>query len=550
MDVRDILTNTIRSIVTSVDRPITASLGEVLVVAALALAAFSVLAGILLTLKSRKLKSLPDPTVQLVSGIRGKLEKLEQALNQLKTERARAKEFYRVELDSIRGEINELKVQMFGAGAKKSATAQHPVEEYADVAGESEAAPDIDFSEIDRVSQKFTAPVTESVPLTLVDAQVIQDEIAVTSQINTVDTVETKKARDTLTSFSLDGLSTDQPAEVKEETSIKGGLLKARTGFFQKLKDLFAGKPAIDESTLEELEALLVGSDLGIGTAQALIAEVKSEVQNKGALSEEDLTALLAEKIKNILETDTPEELQIVPSRRADGALIVLVVGVNGVGKTTTVAKLASQWKDAGKRVLLVAADTFRAAAVDQLAEWGMRLDVPVVSGADEAKPASVVFDGMKRAQEEEFDVVIIDTAGRLHNKANLMQELEGVKNSIARHQPTAPHETILVVDGTSGQNALQQAKEFNEAVPLTGVIVTKLDGSPKGGVVVAIKQEIGVPVRYIGVGEAPKDLKAFVARDFAEALFSKTVVNGGSNEASAHAEERKRKRRDTTWSI
>jgi fused signal recognition particle receptor len=220
------------------------------------------------------------------------------------------------------------------------------------------------------------------------------------------------------------------------------------------------------------------------------------------------------------------------------------------VGKTTTTAKLAHMWKAAGARVLLVAADTFRAAAVDQLVEWGKRIDVPVVSGAPNAKPQTVVFEGMNKAKELQMDVVLIDTAGRLHTKTNLMQELEGVSSMVSKHIAGAPHEAILVVDGATGQNALQQAREFNEATKLSGLIVTKLDGTPKGGIVVAIKEELGLPVRYIGVGEGPQDLRPFVARDFVEALFDTSADGQGSAHidasASAHAETRRRKRRDT----
>jgi fused signal recognition particle receptor len=210
--------------------------------------------------------------------------------------------------------------------------------------------------------------------------------------------------------------------------------------------------------------------------------------------------------------------------------MIVLVVGVNGVGKTTTTAKLAARWKNEGKKVLLVAADTFRAAAVQQLQEWGRRLDVTVISGAENAKPSTVVFDGMAAAKSSGADVVVIDTAGRLHTKSNLMQELEGVRNTILKHFPEGPDETLLVLDGVSGQNALHQAREFNAAVTLSGVVVTKLDGTPKGGIVVAIARELKLPVAYVGVGEKAEDLLPFSVEEFVEGLFDESEMSSGKS--------------------
>jgi fused signal recognition particle receptor len=216
---------------------------------------------------------------------------------------------------------------------------------------------------------------------------------------------------------------------------------------------------------------------------------------------------------------------------------VILVVGVNGVGKTTTVAKLATRYEAQGKKVLAVAADTFRAAAVQQLKEWGSRKGFEVYAGAENAKPAAVVFDGMVAAKEKGADVVLIDTAGRLHTKSNLMQELEGVRNSIRRHIPDAPHETILVVDGVSGQNALMQARDFNASTPLTGLVVTKLDGTPKGGIIVAISQELKIPVVYVGVGEKAEDLLPFSPDEFVDGLFSGDSEGGSASAARAGSE-------------
>jgi fused signal recognition particle receptor len=247
-----------------------------------------------------------------------------------------------------------------------------------------------------------------------------------------------------------------------------------------------------------------------------LVDQVKQAAQGAENLSESRVKALLKAGLRDAL-------IEVSPSHRiykpAQSPLVILVVGVNGVGKTTTVAKLAARYHEQGKKVVLVAADTFRAAAVQQLLEWGRRLDVQVVSGSENAKPGTVVFDGMVAAQESSADVVLIDTAGRLHTKANLMQELEGIRNAIRKHVPDAPHETVLVLDGVSGQNALAQAREFNDAVELTGLVITKLDGTPRGGIVVAISRELEIPVFYVGVGERAEDLVPFSREEFTDGL-------------------------------
>lgn len=351
----------------------------------------------------------------------------------------------------------------------------------------------------------------------------------------------------------------EQLAARQERTeSLTTRLAKTRQGFFARLKSVFVRKPTLDAETLGEVEAILVSADIGIKTAQSLLEDIKAELSAGQAVNESAVISMLKVKLLQILEVgDTGEPLRY-PKRTSSGPRVVMVVGVNGVGKTTTTAKLAHVWKSQGSKVLLVAADTFRAAAVEQLKEWGSRVDVRVFAGIPDAKPQTVVFDAMKVAQEEEYDVVLIDTAGRLHTKSNLMQELEGVKATLERQQSGAPHETLLVLDGSTGQNALNQAREFNESLRLSGLIVTKLDGTPRGGVVVAIKNELGVPIRYIGVGESKNDLRPFVARDFVEALFdaradggadgnsTSGADTGGSEALSAHGETRRRKRRET----
>jgi fused signal recognition particle receptor len=309
------------------------------------------------------------------------------------------------------------------------------------------------------------------------------------------------------------------------ESQISRGLKKSRAGFLGRLTGFFSGRSAVDLKQLDDLEELLILSDVGARCAADLVAEVKgvAEQRQGGDISQQELVALLKDGVHKRL-IDLPSEHRLYHPDCSP--LVVLVVGVNGVGKTTTVAKLATRYMSEGKRVLAVAADTFRAAAVEQLAEWSNRVGFTLVRGAEGAKPSAVVFDGMAKAVSDQYDVVLIDTAGRLHTKSNLMQELEGVRNVIRKHFPDAPHETVLVLDGVSGQNALSQAREFNQAVSLTGIVVTKLDGTPKGGIIVAIAEELKLPVVYIGVGERVEDLIPFSAKAFVEALFDDSAAS------------------------
>ena len=326
------------------------------------------------------------------------------------------------------------------------------------------------------------------------------------------------------------------------EEALAKRLSKTRSGFFEKLKAVFSSKPKLDAEMLEELEYLLITSDLGVKTVTKLIDEVKDNLQKGVEVTEDLLIDQLKGKLHAILGDTQSEILETLQGDRAE-PMIVLMVGVNGVGKTTTCAKLAARLSERSLKVLLVAADTFRAAAVEQLKSWGERLSVPVFTGAENSKPQAVVFDAMVKAKAEKFDVILIDTAGRLHTKSSLMQELEGVRNTISRHFSEGPQEVILVVDGSTGQNALNQAREFNEAVKLTGLVVTKLDGTPKGGIVVAIKEELGVPVRYIGVGESHVDLRPFQTTEFVDALFDRSATSF-DEKVSAHGETRRRRRR------
>lgn len=315
---------------------------------------------------------------------------------------------------------------------------------------------------------------------------------------------------------------------IAEATPLTSKFQSFRSGLFSKIKSLFSGQNS--EIDIDELEAILISTDMGVETAKECIKQLKERID----FSAEDVMDILKKIVLG--EIVKPEGVGDEIVRSNDGLKVVLIVGVNGVGKTTTTAKLAAKLSKNRNKVLMIAADTFRAAAVSQLKSWGERLGVPVVFGAENAKPQTVVFDGMKEAVEKGIDIVLIDTAGRLHNKSHLMQELEGIKNIVKKH--TDSLESILVVDGSSGQNALIQAREFNEATPLSGVIVTKLDGTPKGGISVAIARELKIPLRYIGVGESAEDLRRIDPEEFVEAMFSIKET-----ELSAHAKTRLEKR-------
>ncbi|SDQ21792.1 fused signal recognition particle receptor [Streptococcus equinus] len=305
------------------------------------------------------------------------------------------------------------------------------------------------------------------------------------------------------------------PVETEEE-KYNRSLKKTRTGFSARLNAFLANFRRVDEDFFEELEEMLILSDVGVNVATQLTEDLRYEAKLEKAKKADDLKRVIIEKLVEIYEKDGVFNEQI---NFQDGLTVMLFVGVNGVGKTTSIGKLAYKYKNEGKKVMLVAADTFRAGAVAQLAEWGRRVDVPVVTGPEKADPASVVFDGMERAVAENVDVLLIDTAGRLQNKDNLMAELEKIGRIIKRVVPDAPHETLLALDASTGQNALSQAKEFSKITPLTGLILTKIDGTAKGGVVLAIRQELDIPVKFIGFGEKIDDIGEFDSEDFIRGL-------------------------------
>jgi fused signal recognition particle receptor len=327
-----------------------------------------------------------------------------------------------------------------------------------------------------------------------------------------------------------ENLLEEQQPKVEEATAVpeeqrswfnrlKTGLAKTRNTIIGQISGLLRVGRTIDEELMEEIEEILIQADVGVNTTLELMDNVREVVRAKGLKDASELGEILKQEMLNVLGEDA--------SVNVDGGQphTILVLGINGAGKTTTIGKLAHRFRSEGKRVFVAAGDTFRAAAVDQLAIWCDRAGVELIRGGEGADPASVVFDAIEAARSRQADLLIVDTAGRLHTKKPLMDELSKIGRVMQRAIPEAPHEVLLVLDGTAGQNAIMQAKVFNEAVPITGVAVTKLDGTAKGGIVIAVKKEIGAPVRLIGIGEKLDDLRDFVGRDFVEALFEREEV-------------------------
>ena len=306
----------------------------------------------------------------------------------------------------------------------------------------------------------------------------------------------------------------------KKETLDKG-LEKTKTSFLSKVARTIVGKSKVDEEVLDELEEVLISSDVGVETTLKIIDKIESRVKKDKVLGTEELQNILKEEIAKLLEENNTENNSTSHFDDNNEPYVIMVVGVNGVGKTTTIGKLAHQFKAAGKKVVLGASDTFRAAAVDQLIIWSERVGVPIIQQGMGADPASVAFDTLQSAKAQNADVVIIDTAGRLHNKVNLMNELSKIKNVMKKVIPNAPHEILLVIDGSTGQNAFEQAKQFSQATDINALAVTKLDGTAKGGVIIGISDQMQIPVKYIGVGEQMEDLQLFDKKSFVDSLFS-----------------------------
>ena len=338
--------------------------------------------------------------------------------------------------------------------------------------------------------------------------EVQQEEVPEEENTELLETVEENNSE----VLEAERSQVEETVQEKYDRSLK----KTRTGFGARLNAFFANFRSVDEEFFEELEELLIMSDVGVQVASNLTEELRYEAKLENAKKPDALRRVIIEKLVELYEKDGNYDESI---HFQDGLTVMLFVGVNGVGKTTSIGKLAHRYKQAGKKVMLVAADTFRAGAVAQLAEWGRRVDVPVVTGPEKADPASVVFDGMERAVAEGIDILMIDTAGRLQNKDNLMAELEKIGRIIKRVVPEAPHETFLALDASTGQNALVQAKEFSKITPLTGIVLTKIDGTARGGVVLAIREELNIPVKLIGFGEKIDDIGEFNSENFMKGL-------------------------------
>jgi fused signal recognition particle receptor len=307
-----------------------------------------------------------------------------------------------------------------------------------------------------------------------------------------------------------------------KKESLDKGLEKTKESFFSKISKAIVGKSKVDDEVLDNLEEVLVTSDVGIETTLKIIGKIEERIARDKYVNTEELYAILKEEIADLLVKPSESIFEEFELPKVEGPYVIMVVGVNGVGKTTTIGKLANQFHKRGKKVVLGAGDTFRAAAVDQLKLWGDRVGVPVISHGMNTDPASVAFDAVKQAVEMQADVVIIDTAGRLHTKVNLMNELSKIKRVIQKFVPEAPHDVMLVLDGSTGQNAVIQAREFTKATDVTSLAITKLDGTAKGGVVIGVSDQFQIPVRYIGVGEKMDDLQVFNSKLFVDSLFDK----------------------------
>ena len=389
--------------------------------------------------------------------------------------------------------------------AETSSSSKEPEEV---VEEESEVVPELEVVKEAPILKEETPESSEAV------SEELEVESPVEAPTNESDISEGVEEESLVEETTSEPEITESTETVQEKYN--RSLKKTRTGFGAALNSFFANFRSVDEDFFEELEELLIMSDVGVQVASNLTEELRYEARLENAKKPDVLRRVIIEKLVDLYEKDGQYNEQI---NFKDGLTVMLFVGVNGVGKTTSIGKLAHKYKKEGKKVMLVAADTFRAGAVAQLAEWGLRVDVPVVTGPEKSDPASVVFDGMERAVAEQVDVLMIDTAGRLQNKDNLMAELEKIGRIIKRVDPTAPHETFLALDASTGQNALVQAKEFSKITPITGIVLTKIDGTARGGVVLAIREELDIPVKLIGFGEKIDDIGEFNSENFMRGL-------------------------------
>ncbi|MGX7066511.1 signal recognition particle-docking protein FtsY [Vagococcus fluvialis] len=360
------------------------------------------------------------------------------------------------------------------------------------------------------------------------DLPVEQEETPEIEEVTSIETVEVETPVEEKAVEIKEEIQVEKVEVVKQEETIEKydkGLEKSRKTFGQFMNDLFSNFRMVDDEFFEELEEALISADVGFETAMRISDELQEEVKLKNVKKQEDVQNTIIEKLVEIYEAEGQEENNNL-NIQTDGPTIILFVGVNGVGKTTSIGKLAHRYKQEGKKVLLAAADTFRAGAIDQLVVWGDRAGVDVVKHSAGSDPAAVVFDAVERTKKENYDILLVDTAGRLQNKVNLMKELEKMKRVIEREYPSAPHEVLLVVDATTGQNAMIQAKEFKDTTDVTGIVLSKLDGTAKGGMVLAIRNELHLPVKLVGLGEKITDLADFDPNQFVYGLFKDLMEN------------------------
>lgn len=421
---------------------------------------------------------------------------------------------------SLFGQKDEEKPEEVKADQEEAAeeNAETENEAVAEITETSEEAVAEKAEEQEESAEEESAEVTEETEESTESTEDVEEETETTEtaeETETTEEVEEKTEAEEETTEPAEESTEEKTTELYEK-----GLEKSNKGFGARLNAFLAKFRTVDEDFFDDLEELLIESDVGYETSEELTDQLREEAKLQKAKSRDDLKRVIVQKLVEVYDENANSENEKLAYDPNGKPNVYLFVGVNGAGKTTTVGKLAKRFHDQGKKVLLVAADTFRAGAVEQLVEWGKRTSVPVVTGPDKADPAAVVYDGLERAIAEEADYLLVDTAGRLQNKVNLMNELEKIQRTIKKRLPEQPAETLLVLDGSTGQNALLQAKDFDKTTKLSGLVLTKLDGSSKGGVVLSIRHEMKLPVKLVGLGEKAEDLADFDAANYAVGLF------------------------------
>ncbi|MFR0514149.1 signal recognition particle-docking protein FtsY [Limosilactobacillus mucosae] len=457
-------------------------------------------------------------------------EAAEQAQSQAAQQSAATAKEQAAQSDAARKEAQEAAEQAQSQAAQQSAAAAkeqavQSAQSVTESAASDENKSTVETNEVASVTDTVaseTADVTEKASTQSEASEAAEQSADVTKDKAT----EVDDDKNTESDSQAVAAENETESQTEESTTEKydRGLKKSRTGFGAKLNHFLANFRHVDEDFFEDLEDLLIESDVGYDMAMKISDELREEVKLQNAKSKQDVSNVIIEKMVDLYEDAGKDENPDLNFAK-EGPTVIMFVGVNGAGKTTTIGKMAKRFKDEGKRVLLAAGDTFRAGAVEQLDVWAKRDGVDIVMGPANGDPAAVVFDGVKKAKEENYDILLVDTAGRLQNKVNLMNELAKMKRIMAREIPDAPHEVLLVLDATTGQNALNQAKLFKESTDVSGIVLTKLDGTARGGIVLAIRNELHLPVKYVGLGEKVTDLQKFDAGDFVYGLFKGLVV-------------------------